>query len=89
MNLYKTFKDNNAPEDAELVVDTSYARIKKKVIAMTTYSSINGEYADILTWMERGLYIACVEADIHEDRKLGAFNIVTGQPIESLTEDGD
>lgn len=76
---YYAFKDpNNVPENMFLVFHQSFKTIRRECGWIVKNGSIEDQYADLMTWTERGLRIVCVTGTLEHNPDLGEWEALTG-----------
>ena len=79
MNDYYTFKDpKNVPNGMSLVFHQSFKALRREAGWMVKNGKLNGQYADMDTWTDRGLRIVCVSGELEHVPEMGEWECLTG-----------
>lgn len=79
--MYTFKRPEDVPENMHLMCSMSFVKLRRQMRRALKLGKLNEQYADEVTWCDRGLRIVVVSGTIGMVTKLGSWRVDTGEYV--------
>ena len=79
--MYTFNRPEDVPENMHLMFSTSFVKLRRQMRNALKQGKLNDQYADEITWSDRGLKIVVVTGSLNYDNGYGEWRIDNGELV--------